>query len=131
MSNSFSWLIGMGVFSIKAEFIGKIIAVKPDDPKKPSLLIQLGKDSAVEITWDSVQGGKDILILKPDFDANKAKQVSLPLTDDAKKGWIVGNIPKTKQKKPDESRVCPTCGNKAIWVGEYGRWYCKTERKYL
>jgi len=131
MSNSFSGLIGRGVFNPDASFVGKIIAIKADDKKKPTMLTQLANHSAIEISWDSVAGGKDILILKPGFDATKAKKVALPLTDETRKGWDVGSIPTTKQAQSGEPPLCPTCGNKATWIGEYGRWYCQTERKYL
>ena len=30
----------------------------------------------------------------------------------------------------DESPPCPVCRRPLRWVPEFGRWWCKTERKY-
>jgi hypothetical protein len=126
-----SWLIGRGVFKPDASFVGKVIAVKMDAQKRPTVLTQTTMDSALELGWDLIAGGRDILILKPGFDPSKLNKVALPLSDAARKGWDVGSIPKDMKKQPGEARNCPTCGNKAEWIGEYGRWYCLSERKYL
>ncbi len=126
-----SWLLGKGVFNPDASFIGKIIAVRAEAPDKPTLLTQIASNSALEIGWDRVAGGRDILILKPGFVAANAKKVFLPLTEAAKQGWDVGTISTTKAPQPGDAPVCPTCGKKAEWIGEYGRWYCRNERKYL
>jgi hypothetical protein len=130
-NNSLAWLVGRGVFNPDGSFVGKIIAYKMDANNKPTLLTQQTDDSAVEITSESVAGGKDILVLKPGFDATKAKKVALPLTDATRSGWDVGSIPTAKMKQEGDVRVCPTCGEKATWIGEYRRWYCQKERRYL
>ena len=131
MSDSLAWLVGRGVFNPDASFVGKIIAVRMGMQSRPTLLAQTSDNTAIEIEWASVAGGKDILVLKPGFDGAKATKVALPLTDSARAGWDVGSIPTTSQPQRGEAPTCPTCGNKASWIGEYGRWFCRTERKYL
>jgi len=130
-----SWLVGRGVFNPDASFVGRIIAVRADAPDKPTLLTQQTFTEAVEIGWDKIAGGKDIVILKPGFDPKNAKKVLLPLNDETRKGWDVGTLPKvdneTGMPPSEEPPVCPTCGLKARWAREYSRWYCRWERKYL
>lgn len=102
-----------------------------DAQNKPMLLAQLDNAAAIEIGWGSVAEGKDILILKSGFEKEKATKVALPLTEATKAGWDVGSIPVARQAQPGVTPVCPTCGTKGTWIGEYGRWYCAKERKYL
>ena len=131
MSNSLIWLLGKGVFNHDASFVGKVIAVKADAQGRPTMLAQTKGDYALEIGWQSVAGGKDILVLRRGFDASKVNRVALPLTDATRKGWDVGSIPTANKPQTESSHTCPTCGNKASWIGEYGRWYCRAEKKYL
>jgi len=131
-----SWLIGRGVFNPDASFVGRIVAVRAEGDR-PVLLTQQTFATAVEIGWDKIAGGKDIVILKPGFDPKSAQKVLLPLNDETRKGWDVGTLPKSDKETgaPEpadkEPPVCPTCGLKARWVKEYSRWYCRWERKYL
>lgn len=131
MNDRTSWPLRRGVFTQDATFVGKVIGVRTDPQNRPTMLTQLDSKTAVEIGWESVAGGKDILVLKAGFDREKAKKYALPLTDATKQGWYVGSIPAEQKKQEGQPPTCPTCGNKASWIGEYGRWYCRNERKYL
>lgn len=45
--------------------------------------------------------------------------------------------PPTAQAAPQSSTptgtntACPRCGRPAVWVAQYGRWYCSAEQTYL
>ncbi len=131
MDTSLSYLIGKGIFNPDTSFVGRVIAVRADAQNRPTFLTQLKDNTAVEIGWESIAGGKDILFLKPGFDPTKASRIHLPLTEATRKGWDVGSIPTAAKPPQGEAPTCPTCGKKATWIGEYGRWYCRDERKYL
>lgn len=131
MSSLASRLVGRGVFNPDGSFVGRILAIKETTGAAgPTLLTKNSTETAVEIEWSMVAGGKDILVLKPGFVAKSAKSYALPLDATARTGWDVGGF-SSAPKPPGEPPVCPTCGKKAKWIKTYGRWFCQNEKKYL
>ncbi len=131
MSSLASRLVGRGVFNPDGSFVGRILAIKEvAGGVGPTLLARNTKETAFEIEWSRVAGGKDILVLKPGFEAKSAKSYSLPMDASVRRGWDVGGF-KSAPRPQGEPPICPTCGKKTKWIKRYGRWFCQNEKKYL
>ncbi|MDG7011240.1 MAG: hypothetical protein JRN57_03875 [Nitrososphaerota archaeon] len=135
MSISRSGLNGKLVYNPDGGLIGEVVdtafVLGSNDF---SLVVRVNHGISIEVGWDKIGAGKDILITKENIDPSTAKQVAAapavqPAQESSGSRLRLG-IPKilpAGQKKT----VCPSCGRDATWIKQYSRWYCESEKKYI
>lgn len=81
-----------------------------------SLSVENAEGEIQDISWESIQGAGDFIILKPATRAITAP--TLAPTQPAQP---------TQQAEP----TCPTCKGPLKFIQQYQRWYCYTCKKYV
>lgn len=98
-------------------------------------LIKVKQGPTIEVGWDKIGAGEDILITKEVIDPSEAKKVaSPPATAQSAKESEGGKgrfgIPRMRGSG-SQKMTCPSCGKEATWIKQYSRWYCESEKKYV
>ena len=78
-----------------------------------SLSVESKNGSMTDISWDSIQGAGDYILLKPN-----AAQPAAAATQPA-------------QAAQSSQPTCPTCKGPLNYIQQYQRWYCYKCQKYV
>jgi sporulation protein YlmC with PRC-barrel domain len=105
-------LIGMKVVDADGNLVGTVKDVGFTVGKAGiSLSVEDKEGEISDITWESIQGAGDFVILKPAAQAATVVQPAQP----------------AQPAQP----TCPTCGRPLTYIKEYQRWYCYNDKKYV
>ncbi|MFB3888084.1 MAG: PRC-barrel domain-containing protein [Candidatus Bathyarchaeia archaeon] len=114
-------LIGMQVYDSEGNAAGTVQDIAFVVGKMGMTLIVESKGGDTrEIAWEDIQAAGDIVILKPQGQAQSAAQSAAQ--------------PQTTQAQPQQAQatpVCPTCGGPLTFIPQYNRWYCYKDKKYV
>jgi len=81
-----------------------------------SLSVEDEKGEIQDVSWESIQGAGDFIVLKPGIQATSAPtQVPAQPTEP------------TQQVQS----TCPTCKGPLKFIQQYQRWYCYNCKKYV
>jgi sporulation protein YlmC with PRC-barrel domain len=99
-------LVGMRVVDAEGRAVGTVKDVAFVVGKIGlSLYVEGKKGESRNVTWEEVQAVGDFVILKP-----VQTQVQQPQTT---------------------VQTCPTCGGPLRYIGQYQRWWCDKDKKYV
>jgi sporulation protein YlmC with PRC-barrel domain len=112
-------LIGMKVIDANGNIVGTVKDVGFTVGKAGIALSVENDDGEVQdITWDSIQGAGDFVVLKPV--AAQATAVAQPFV-----------AAQPAQATQSSQPLCPTCNQPLSFIQQYQRWYCYNEKKYV
>jgi sporulation protein YlmC with PRC-barrel domain len=112
-------LIGMRVIDANGNLVGTVKDVGFTVGKSGIALSVENDDGEVQdITWDSIQGAGDFVVLKPV--AAQVTAVAQPFA-----------AAQPAQAAQTSQPLCPTCNQPLSFIQQYQRWYCYNEKKYV
>ena len=109
-------LVGMKVIDADGNLVGTVKDVGFTIGKAGiSLSVENKKGEIQDVSWESIQGAGDFVILKPSIQAMTA---STPTP--------------TQQTEPTQQvqSSCPTCKGPIKFIQQYQRWYCYKCKEY-
>jgi len=108
-------LIGMKVIDAEGKLVGTVKDVSFTIGKAGVFLaVESQSGEVLDVSWDSIQGAVDFVVLKPAHAAVAAQPA-------------VHSAQPVSQGKP----LCPTCNQPLTYIQQYQRWYCYNEKKYV
>jgi sporulation protein YlmC with PRC-barrel domain len=109
-------LLGMKVIDGEGKLIGTVKDVGFTVGKAGiSLSVEDADGEIVDISWDSIQGALDFVVLK------QVGQTAQPMS----------NTQPAMQTAQAAKPLCPTCNQPLTFIPQYQRWYCYNEKKYV
>ena len=113
-------LIGMKVIDANGKLVGTVKDVGFTVGKAGiALSVEDSDGETTDISWDSIQGAADFVVLKPIAQtATQTVTTAQPAVQTAQP---------VQQAKP----LCPTCNQPLTYIQQYQRWYCYNEKKYV
>lgn len=121
-------LIGMKVIDGEGKLVGTVKDVGFTVGKAGiSLSIEGADGEAMDISWESIQGASDFVVLKPVAQETVAAFVAQPVQQ-AQPVQVAQAQP--VQQAQQNQAVCPTCKGALTYIPQYQRWYCYTCKKY-
>jgi sporulation protein YlmC with PRC-barrel domain len=117
-------LLGMKVIDSDGKLVGTVKDVGFTVGKAGiSLTVEDSDGETVDISWESIQGAADFVVLKPVAQtATQTMSTAQPVMQPA-----VQTAQPVQQNKP----LCPTCNQPLTYIQQYQRWYCYNEKKYV
>jgi sporulation protein YlmC with PRC-barrel domain len=110
-------LIGMKVIDFEGKIVGTVKDVGFTIGKAGiSLSVEDKSGKILDISWDSIQGAADFIVLKP---TAQTQAVHLQPTMASQPQASAANQP-----------ACRICGGPLTWIPQYQRWYCYKDQKY-
>lgn len=111
-------LIGMKVIDADGKLVGTVKDVGFTIGKSGiSLSVESADGAVMDISWESIQGALDFVILKPTVqEAVTAASVAQPVQQ--------------ASSVQQNQTVCPTCKGALTYIPQYQRWYCYSCKKY-
>jgi sporulation protein YlmC with PRC-barrel domain len=119
-------LIGMKVIDAEGKLVGTVKDVGFTIGKAGiSLTVEDSTGEIIDVSWDSIQGAVDFVVLKPVTQVAQvmpAATIAQPVTQMAQP---------VQQQTPQSKPLCPTCNQPLTYIQQYQRWYCYNEKKYV
>jgi sporulation protein YlmC with PRC-barrel domain len=83
-----------------------------------------------DISWESIQGAADFVVLKPPQQVSSPQVVQQvqPATQNVQSAQVVQ--PTQQQHAQSTQPLCPICRSPLTWIPQYKRWYCYKDQKY-
>jgi sporulation protein YlmC with PRC-barrel domain len=111
-------LIGMKVIDFEGKIVGTVKDVGFTIGKAGiSLSVEDKNGQILDISWESIQGAADFIVLKS---TGQAQPVYAQAT----------NPTPQAQTATTSQATCQICGGPLTWIPQYQRWYCYKDQKY-
>jgi sporulation protein YlmC with PRC-barrel domain len=99
-----------------------------------SLSVENSEGETREISWESIQGAADFIVLKPIVQAQQAAVSAAPVIQQPQPQYMqspqVAQPVQPVQSANPAQPLCPSCRSPLTWIPQYKQWYCYKEQKY-
>jgi sporulation protein YlmC with PRC-barrel domain len=96
-----------------------------------SLSVENSEGETREISWESIQGAADFIVLKPIAQAavSATPVIQQPQPQYMQSPQVAQPVQQVQSANPAQP-LCPSCRSPLTWIPQYKQWYCYKEQKY-